>query len=176
MARSGELPICYRNHKGWSKAITVRSNKIAIGWIFKQFLCCTVLGPTVGKLEILPLRSSVQVHTQDVAPQCPWIFQTDLGSVASPIWKTWWNRYLDVGLPFPVIFSDFLTVTPSREILLKNDLQSSIFKQLVALSTQNVGKAIFLWGRKGNNRECVFRHLSVRNCLDYKTWDLQACP
>ena len=117
MARSGELPTSYRNPKGWTKAITVRSNKIASGWIFKQVLCCTVLEPTVGKLEILSLRSSVQFHTQDVAPQCPWIFQTDLGSVVTPIWKTWWNRCLDVGLPFPVIFSDFLTIIPSREIV-----------------------------------------------------------
>ena len=33
-----------------------------------------------------------------------------------------------------------------------------------------------LQGRKGINRECVFRPLSIIYCLDCKTWDLQSCP
>ena len=35
---------------------------------------------------------------------------------------------------------------------------------------------MFLQGRIGINRECVFRPLSVRNCVASKTWDLQVCP
>ena len=43
---------------------------------------------------------------------------------------------------------------------MKNDLQASIFKLFVTLSMQKIGKAMFLRGRKGINRECVFRPLS----------------
>ena len=33
-----EPPTCFRNPKVWSKVSTVRSKKIAIGWIFKRLL------------------------------------------------------------------------------------------------------------------------------------------
>ena len=78
MGSSGEPPACFRNLKWWTKAITVRS-KITIVWIFKQLLGSTLLWPSERKLQILPTRSRIQVHTQDVAPPYPWIFQTDLG-------------------------------------------------------------------------------------------------
>ena len=57
------------------------------------------------------------------------------------------------------------------KLLLKNDFQASVFKQCMTLSTQNAGKAMFLQGSIGINRECVFRPLSIRNCIASKTWD-----
>ena len=65
----------------WSKAITVRSKNTAIGWIFKELLGCTILWAIERKMWILPARSSAQLHTQDVSPQYPRIFQKDLGSL-----------------------------------------------------------------------------------------------
>ena len=44
---------------------------------------------------------------------------------------------------------------PQGKLRLTNDLQASAFKQCVTLSTQNAGKAIFLWGRIDIKRECV---------------------
>ena len=41
-----ELTDGFRNPKGWSEASAVRSKKIATGWIFKQLLGHTTLGPT----------------------------------------------------------------------------------------------------------------------------------
>ena len=61
------------------------------------------------------------------------------------------------------------------KLRLKNDLQARAFKHCETLSTQNVGKAIFICGRKGINRECVFRPQSSKNCLASKVWDFQAC-
>ena len=49
--------------------------------------------------------------------------------------------------------------------LSKNELEASPFQQCVSLSTQYAGNDIFPQGRKGINRECVFRPLSLRNCL-----------
>ena len=65
----------------WSKAITVRSKNTAIGWIFKELLGPTTLGPTEGKVRILPPRSRIQLPMQGVSPQDPITFKTDLGSL-----------------------------------------------------------------------------------------------
>ena len=61
------------------------------------------------------------------------------------------------------------------KLQVEKDLQTGTFKQLVSLSTQYAGRAIFLWVRKGINKECVFRTPSCMNCLTSKAWDLQAC-
>ena len=61
---------------------------------------------------------------------------------------------------FPWVWWTSLWSNRQGKLLLKNDFQSSLFKQYVTLSTQNAGKAMFLRERKGINRECVFRHLS----------------
>ena len=58
--------------------------KTAIGWIFKQLLGRTILGPTESKMWILPPGSGIQVHSQDVSPQYPRISQADLGSLDLP--------------------------------------------------------------------------------------------
>ena len=80
-ARSCERPACFRNPKGWNKALAVRTNKGGTGWIFKELLGCTILWAVERKMWILPARSSAQLHTQDVSPQYPRIFQKDLGSL-----------------------------------------------------------------------------------------------
>ena len=98
----------------------------------------------------------------------------NLGSLVTPTEKTWWNRRLDVGLPFPVSVGDIRTVTTSWEVAAEKWPESKHFKRCVSLSTQNTGKVLFLQGRKGINRECVFRPLSIRNCLDSKKRDLQS--
>ena len=81
MARSGEPLPFFRNVKGWSKDNVVRSEKTAIGWIFKLLQGQTTLGPSERKMGILPPRSVMQVQTDGVYPQDPRIFQTDLGSL-----------------------------------------------------------------------------------------------
>ena len=73
--------VCFRNANQWSKTNTVRSEKIPVGWIFKQLLGRPSLGFTERKLQILPPRSGIQVHTQGVSPHFPRNFQTDLGSL-----------------------------------------------------------------------------------------------
>ena len=70
-ARSFELPVCFRNPKGWSKASSVRRKKTAIAWIFKQLLGCTSLGAPERKMPILPLRPSIQVDTQAGSKNVP---------------------------------------------------------------------------------------------------------
>ena len=65
---------------------------------------------------------------------------------------------------------------PQGEVQVKKDLQASAFQQYVSLSSQCAGKDIFLRGRKGIKRECVFRPLSSRNCLAFNTGDLQTFP
>ena len=81
VARSCSLPACLRNLEGLTKAITVTIKKTTIGWTFKQLLSHIILGPAERKMRILPTNSSIQFHTQDVSPQYPRIFQTDLGSL-----------------------------------------------------------------------------------------------
>ena len=73
------------------------------------------------------------------------------------------------------VWVPFLRSQAQGKLRLKNDLQASIFQQCVSLSTQYAGKAVFLRGRKGIIRVCVFRPLSSRDCLADKVWDLQAC-
>lgn len=80
-AISCERPACFRNPKGWNKALAVRTKKGGTGWVLKELLGCTILWATERKMQILPARSSAQLHTQDVSPQCPRIFQKDLGSL-----------------------------------------------------------------------------------------------
>lgn len=60
-----------------------------------------------------------------------------------------------------------------KKLLLRHDRQANGFKQCVTLSSQNTGKVLFLRGRKGINRECVFRPLSMKNCLDSNKRALQ---
>ena len=94
----------------------------------------------------------------------------------SPTEKRPTERCLYIGLLFLVSVGPSLQSNHQGKLLLINGLQESIFKQCVTLSTQNPGKAMFLQGRKGINRECVFRPLSLRICLYSKIWDLQTCP
>ena len=54
-ASTCELPPCFRNAKGWSKASFDETKKTEIGWIFKQLLVLTVLGPPERKRRIFPL-------------------------------------------------------------------------------------------------------------------------
>ena len=77
--RSCEPTASLRYPKGWTKATTVRNEKTAIGWIIKQVLGCTTLGPTEKKMGILPPRSGIQVHTLGVYLQDPSIIQSNLG-------------------------------------------------------------------------------------------------
>ena len=46
VARSYELPAGFRTLKAWTEALFDRWKKTAIGWIFKQLLGRTVLGPS----------------------------------------------------------------------------------------------------------------------------------
>ena len=116
-ATSCRPPPCFRNPKMWSKAIPVRSKNTAIGWIFNQLLGRTFSGPTEGIFRILPPRSGIQVHIQ---------------YVTMPESKSFTYR---PGLPVSL---------QQGKLLFKNDLQASVFKQCVIVSTQNSGKAVLL--------------------------------
>ena len=62
------------------------------------------------------------------------------------------------------------------KLWMKIDLQARAFKQCMTLHTENAGVAVLFWGRKGDNRGCVFRPLTSRNCLASEMWDLETCP
>ena len=74
-----------------------------------------------------------------------------------------------------VLESSLLSQT-QQKLRVKKDLQTSGFMQWVSLSTQYAGRGIFLQGRQGINRQCVFRTLNCSNSSASKTWDLQAGP
>lgn len=93
----------------------------------------------------------------------------------SPTEKMWCNRCLDVGLPFPVSVGTFHIVSGSGEIGREKWTPSKPFKQYVSFSTQYAWKAVFLHWRKCINR-VYFRHLSCRDCLASKMWELHNCP
>ena len=75
-----------------------------------------------------------------------------------------------------LVYVPSLWSQPQGRLRPKKDLQARDSKQWKTLSTQNAGNAFFLHGRKGINRESVFRPLSKRNSLVSKMWELQACP
>ena len=128
-----------------------------------------------GKNAKLPAWSSIQVHTQDVFLQYPRNFQTILGSLDLSYRENVMEQMLECLFAFPCECGGFLNGNTVRKLLLKNDLQANIFKKCVTLRAQNAEKAMLLWWRKSINRECAFRHLSIRNCLDSKMWELRAC-
>lgn len=125
---------------------------------------------------ILPPKFGIQVDTQGVSPQDQWIFHTDLGSLDHPYRENLKEQTYGCCLPFPVRVGPSIWSQPQGKLRLKNDLQARAFRQWVTLPTQNADKAILLQGRKGINREGVFRPLSTSNCLASETWDLQVCP
>ena len=65
---------------------------------------------------------------------------------------------------------------PQGKLWMKIDLQARAFKQCMTLHTENAGVAVLFWVRKGDNRGCVFRLLTSRNCLASETWDLETFP
>ena len=83
---------------------------------------------------------------------------------------------LECCLPFPVSVGTFTTALSSGESVSEIRPPSKPFQQCVSLSPLYAGKDIFLWGRKGIKRECVFRPLSGRDCLASNTGDLQTFP
>lgn len=68
-----------------------------------------------------------------------------------------------------------LATAPSGNYHRKLMSKRALFKHCVTLSSQDTGKPIFLQGRKGIHRECVFKPLSCRNSLAPKAWTLQFC-
>lgn len=82
-ARDQELwtACCFRNPERWNKAIIVRSKKTGIKWTFRQLLGHNVLSPMERIMQILPPRSAIKIHIQDVSLQYPRIFQIGLGSL-----------------------------------------------------------------------------------------------
>ena len=120
---------------------------------------------------ILPPRSCTQVDTQGGspkgstnAPDKPRITRSLLQRKCdgTDVWMLLW---LSLWVWEPSLWS-----RPQGTLPLKTDLQASASKQCVTRSTQNAGKAIFLHGRKGIHRKCVFMPLSCRNSLASKTW------
>ena len=69
-----------------------------------------------------------------------------------------------------------MATAPSGNYHWKLISKRALFKHCVTLSSQDTGKPIFLQGRKGIHRECVFKPLSCRNSLASKTWTLQVYP
>ena len=77
---------------------------------------------------------------------------------------------------FPLCVGAFSTVTVSGEIASEKWPAHKCFQAVCDSQHTDAGKALFLRGRQGITRECDFRPLSVKNCLDSKMWDLQVCP
>lgn len=75
-------------------------------------------------------------------------------------------------VPFYCVCGAFPPVTSSGEILSDKWPPS----KFVTLRKQNVGKTMFLQGKKGISREWIFSPLSIKNCLDSKMWGLQSYP
>ena len=127
-------------------------------------------------MQILPSRSISRLTLM----VCPHSFQEvsteTYAHWISPTEKTWWNRCLGAGFPFPVTVGLFPMVTASGEFATEKCPASKRFQATWDFSTQNGGKAIFILAKKIINREYVFRSLSIRNCVVSKTWDIQACP
>ena len=140
-----------------------------------MFLGHLTLRPIRRKVGILQRSSGIQVHTQGVSPQDTTIFQTDLGSLGLSYWENVMDVWMLVCLSLWVLESLLLSQT-QQKLQLEKDLQTSGFMQWVSLNTQYAGRGIFLQGRQGINRECVFRTLYCSNSLVSKTWDLQAGP
>lgn len=67
-------------------------------------------------MQILPPRSSIQVHTQGVSPQDPRIFQTNLGSLDLSYRENVMDRLLHVALTFPVCVGPLPKVPDSGEL------------------------------------------------------------
>ena len=65
------------------------------------------------KMLILPTRSSIQLHAQNVSKHHPRIFQTDLHSL-DPSYREKLNKLGVFYLFFPVIMQLFPTMTPVR--------------------------------------------------------------
>ena len=117
-ARSKELWAVHllQKWKEWNKASAVRSEKTAIGRIFKQLLGRTTFRRAERKMGYLPSRSNIQVNTHGVSLQFPRNFHTDLGSLGFSYREMWWNRSLDFVLPFPVSMGIFPMVSGSGEM------------------------------------------------------------
>ena len=123
VVRSCNLPACLRNLEGLTKAIIVTIKKTAIGWTFKQLLSHIILGPAERKRQILPTKSGIQFHTQDVSPQYPRIFQTDLGSLDLSYRENMMEQTLGC-LLFHESVGVFPKVTKSGEIVTEKLLSS----------------------------------------------------
>ena len=109
-------------------------------------------------------------------PTFPRNFQTDIESLDLSYRERWLNRRWNVGLPFLWVWGPSLQSHPQGKVWVKKELQASTLQPCVSLSPQYAGKDIFLWGRNGIKRECVFRPRSSRNCLAFNTGDLQTFP
>ena len=123
-------------------------------------------------MQILPPRSSILVHTQGVSPRFQEISR-QTWVTGSLLQRNVIEQMLECCLPFPVSVGTFTTVSSSGESVSEKRPPSKPFQQYVSLSLLYAGKDIFLRGRKGIKRECVFRPLPSRNCLASNTGDLQ---
>ena len=114
-AMSWNLVACFRNPKMWTKVITVRCKKQKLEGFSSS---CSAEPFKAQPTEKCKSCHKVQYlgSTQDVSPQYPRLLYTDLGSLDLTYEKTWQNRHLDVGLPFPVIVGIIPIVSGSGKI------------------------------------------------------------
>ena len=143
MTRSGDLLACFRNPKGWTKAIAVQSKKTAIGWIFKQVLGRTVLGPTGRKMWIVPpvpvsgFTFRMWSHSVHDFPDRP-MFSGSLLETKCDATEVWMLVCLSQW-----VWGPSLRLHCQGKLLLKNDLQR-VFSSSVWLSAQRMqGKVCF---------------------------------
>ena len=108
-----EPPACFRNPKGWTEMLGVRSKKTGIWWSLKQLLGRIVLGLIERKMRILSPMSVIQIHTQYVYLQYGKFFQNSQAHWISPTEKTRWITRLNVRLAFPVSVRTFPMLTLS---------------------------------------------------------------
>ena len=124
---------------------------------------------------ILPSRSGIQVRTQDVSPQYPRIFQTDLGSLdlsyrENMVGGTDWN----VCLLFPESVGAFPKVTKSGEIVTEKWPSSKHFQAMCYFQDSECWENYVPSVNERHQKRMGFQ-ASIRNCQDSQMLELQVC-
>ena len=127
-------------------------------------------------MGISPPRSGIQVHTQGVFPQDPSIIQSDLGPLDLSYRENVIEQRFGCWFAFPCECGDLpyslsLRGNWERKMNSKQTLQAvCFFQHTICLESH------FPSLKKMHHQRVCFRHLSCRDCLASKMWELHNCP
>ena len=127
-ARDFKVLVSFRNANGWRRTSPVRSEKIQIGWIFKQLLGLPALWSTKWKMRIFPSRLDIQVDTHGVSrisKKFP-----DRSRLTGSLLQKKLDRRDDGMLLYHSLWvlGPFQWSQSQGKLRLKNDLQASTYK------------------------------------------------